>query len=102
MIGIDQGGGFDTVATYAEQLAIPYPVLVDRRQVLSDLFGIEQLPFTIIVDRRGMVAKTIVGRCPSRKWRLKRPAPGSNGAAVVIGVLGGSSRRCGTALGYAR
>ena len=61
VIGIDQGETFDTVASFVAELAIPYPVLIDRRQVLSELLGIRELPFTIIVDRRGMIAKTIVG-----------------------------------------
>lgn len=61
VVGIDQGESTEAVATFAHKFAIPYPVLLDGHQVLSALFLMQQLPFTIIVDVRGGVAKTVLG-----------------------------------------
>jgi peroxiredoxin len=55
----------DKVAAYADQLAIPYPILVGEEDALdvAAKFGVDSpvFPFTVFTDRRGQVVTLYVG-----------------------------------------
>ena len=60
---VDRTGRVD-VAPLAEELALPFPVLLDPRGVVLRVYRVRALPTTFLVDSRGRVARTVVGAMP--------------------------------------
>jgi len=51
----------DTVQDYATSARYPFPILVDPEDVLGQRFGINAIPTTFIVDKRGQLVYQHVG-----------------------------------------
>jgi cytochrome c biogenesis protein CcmG/thiol:disulfide interchange protein DsbE len=66
-VAIDEGGR-DKVQRFVEEFRVPYPVVMPER--LSQVgHGLEGVPTTILLDRRGRVAKTYVGAVRQRDFK---------------------------------
>lgn len=61
IIGANEGESFSEVTKSVADLAIPYIVLVDRRQLLSAVLMISELPFTIVIGPDGGVIDVVIG-----------------------------------------
>lgn len=61
VLGIDQGEAPAVASAFARSLRITYPILADEQQRYGRVYRALGLPTTVIVDRRGVVAKTFDG-----------------------------------------
>jgi thiol-disulfide isomerase/thioredoxin len=59
VIGIAADSDATLVSKFAKQLKITYPLLISGMDVQR--YGVEGLPTTLLVDRRGFVKKKVVG-----------------------------------------
>ena len=53
--------GTETVAKFAKQMGVNYPVLIGKEAVGDAYGGVEFLPTTFIIDRQGKVVERIFG-----------------------------------------
>lgn len=51
----------DTVSRFVAPLGIRYPVLLDPEGATARAYGVQALPITLLLDRRGIVRGKIVG-----------------------------------------
>jgi peroxiredoxin len=51
----------ETAQRFIEPLGIQYPVLLDPEGVTARAYGVQALPITLLLDRRGIVRGKIVG-----------------------------------------
>jgi peroxiredoxin len=61
VLGIDQGESGAAAATFARQLRLEYPILLDEDQRYGRAFSAIGLPTTIVVDKRGHIVRGIDG-----------------------------------------
>lgn len=59
-ISLDQSG-WDVVTPYIRQAKITYPIVVDDGTIANAYGGIQAIPTTFIVDRKGNIVKQHVG-----------------------------------------
>jgi peroxiredoxin len=59
------------VAAFAQQMAMPYPVAVDKRGETTRAYGVVSLPTLVIIDKRGVVRDVSVGYDPGEDGRLE-------------------------------
>ncbi len=53
------------VSTFINNMGVTFPVLLDPRGRIEDMFGITGLPTTLVIDRRGMIRDKVIG---GRAW----------------------------------
>ena len=62
-VSVDQGG-WDAVKPFIERYKINYPVLMYNYQVVMDYGGIQGIPTTFLINRKGEIVEKIVGMRP--------------------------------------
>jgi len=55
VLGINEGEALEIVQTFASELGITYPVLIDKRGNVAAQYRRRGLPLTLIVDRNGVI-----------------------------------------------
>jgi len=58
ILGVNLDGDAGRADTIARSLGLTFPTLVDTQQAVGRLFEVENLPFTVLVDRDGVVRAT--------------------------------------------
>jgi peroxiredoxin len=58
IIGVNLDGDAGRAESIARSLGLTFPTLVDARQSVGRLYDVEKLPFTVLVDRDGVVRAT--------------------------------------------
>lgn len=66
-VSIDAGGK-EAVASFAQELKLTFPILLDPGMKVMDRFGVRALPTTYLIDHRGKIASVDVG---PRDWTAK-------------------------------
>jgi peroxiredoxin len=61
VLGVDEGESAPRVSAFARSLEIHYPILLDGDQRYGRAYEALGMPTTIIVDRRGLVARGFDG-----------------------------------------
>ena len=61
VLGVNQAESVETIATYAGDHGLTYPLLVDQEMTINHLYGILNLPTTIFIDANGIVREVLVG-----------------------------------------
>ncbi len=61
ILGINQGEPASTVTEFAVSYGLTYPLLVDEDSAVNMTYGVNSLPTTIFVDRKGVVREVFVG-----------------------------------------
>jgi len=46
------------IRKYAKEAEVPYPILIDRKNVVADRFGAETTPHIYVIDAKGVVRYT--------------------------------------------
>jgi len=65
-IGLDMEGAA-VLGPFARHYNINYPIVVGTREVVTDYGGIEGVPTTFFVDRKGFIANRVIGFVPSNR-----------------------------------
>ena len=63
--------GPDRVRSFAEEAGATYPVLVDRENILGELFGFKVVPNVFIVDEAGVLRYQYVGGFSIKKPEVR-------------------------------
>jgi len=63
-VSVDQSG-WDAVKPFMDRYKINYPVLMYNRQVIIDYGGIQGIPTTFFINRKGEIVEKIVGMRPN-------------------------------------
>jgi len=58
ILGVNLDGDAGRAESIARSLGLTFPTLVDTRQSVGRLYDIEKLPFTVLLDRDGVVRAT--------------------------------------------
>jgi len=58
ILGVNLDGDAGRAESIARSLGLTFPTLVDARQAVGRLYEVEKLPFTVLVDRDGVVRAT--------------------------------------------
>jgi peroxiredoxin len=59
--GADFGGTLGEVPGFVRDNALTFTVLLDPHRSLQDLYGLDGLPTTFVIDRRGRVVRRVLG-----------------------------------------
>ena len=79
--------GEETIAKFAQQMGVNYPVLIGKEAVGDAYGGVEFLPTTFIIDRQGKVVDRVfglVGRSEFEDDIKKALGPGAQANAVPV------------------
>lgn len=60
-LGINQGESVQTVTEFGLSYGLTYPLLVDEDNTVNRTYGINGLPTTVFIDRKGVVRELFVG-----------------------------------------
>ena len=58
ILGVNLDGDAVRAGSIARSLGLTFPTLVDTRQTVGRLYEVEKLPFTVLLDRDGVVRAT--------------------------------------------
>jgi cytochrome c biogenesis protein CcmG/thiol:disulfide interchange protein DsbE len=61
ILGLNQAESAETMAAYARDHGLTYPLLVDRDMKVNNLYGVLNLPTTVFIDRNGIVHEVLIG-----------------------------------------
>ena len=61
VLAVNVGQKKETVRTFAAELGVSYPLLVDSDEKGARLFGVTDIPRTYVIDRKGIVRYRILG-----------------------------------------
>jgi peroxiredoxin len=61
LLGVNQGETAPVITTFAAEVGITYPMLVDADSAVNQTYGIRALPTTIFVDADGVVREVYSG-----------------------------------------
>ena len=61
VIAVNVGQQKDVAEAFVTKLKLSYPVVLDTNSVISKKYGVKAVPFTFIIDRKGIVRKRILG-----------------------------------------
>jgi peroxiredoxin len=59
-VSLDRGG-WNQVKPFVQKMNIPYPVVMDDGKLVEQYGGIDAIPTTFIVDRKGNIVKKHIG-----------------------------------------
>ncbi|NOZ70922.1 MAG: TlpA family protein disulfide reductase, partial [Chloroflexi bacterium] len=62
VLGVNQGESATVVRDFLQQLDLTFPVVLDQRLQVSQLYHINSLPTTFFIDRNGMIRDQVVGQ----------------------------------------
>ncbi len=65
VIAVNVGQQKDVAEAFVTKLKLSYPVVLDTNSVISKKYGVKAVPFTFIIDRKGIVRKRILGEAGS-------------------------------------
>jgi peroxiredoxin len=55
VLGVNVEGAFGPAQELATRTGVTFPVLVDENQTVSELYDLESMPSSVVVDRDGVV-----------------------------------------------
>jgi cytochrome c biogenesis protein CcmG, thiol:disulfide interchange protein DsbE len=61
VLAINVGQSKSAAETFATRLHLTYPVLLDTNSATSERYGVKAVPFTFVVDKKGIITKRILG-----------------------------------------
>jgi peroxiredoxin len=56
VLGVNVEGKRDKAMKIAKKVNVSFPLLIDQEQQVSEAYGVDAMPFTVLVDRDGRVA----------------------------------------------
>lgn len=62
VLGVNQGESATVVRDFLQQLDLTFPVVLDQRLQVSQLYHINSLPTTFFIDRNGIIRDQVVGQ----------------------------------------
>ncbi|MBO7744241.1 redoxin domain-containing protein [Paenibacillus sp. MWE-103] len=61
VIGVNIGQSRGTVAAFAKAKGLSFPLVIDAAGTMTDLYRIQALPTTVLIDANGRVSKIVSG-----------------------------------------
>lgn len=71
MLGVNMGDSKDQIQTFAADLGISYPVLLDELSITAKRYGVFAVPTSFVVDREGIVRDKILGEARTETFENK-------------------------------
>ena len=65
VLAVNVGQKKDVAEAFVTNLKITYPVLLDPDSAITKQYGVKAVPFTLIIDRKGITRKRILGEAGS-------------------------------------
>ena len=65
VVAVNVGQQKDVAEAFVKKLKLSYPVVLDTNSAISKKYGVKAVPFTLIIDRKGVVRKRILGEAGS-------------------------------------
>ena len=67
ILGVDDQERKETVSDFLERNPLPYPVLLDLDSRVSRAYGVDYLPMSVLIDRRGVLRAMFPGQSSQAK-----------------------------------
>jgi len=67
LLGVDDQERKETVSEFLERNPLPYPVLLDPDSRVSRAYGVDYLPMSVLIDRRGVLRAIFPGESSQAK-----------------------------------
>lgn len=67
VLGVNVEGKRDKAMKIARKVNVSFPLLIDQGQHVSEAYGVDAMPFTVLVDRNGRVAYVHRGYKPGEE-----------------------------------
>ncbi len=61
ILGVNQGESAQTVTDFGLSFGLTYPLLVDQDNSVNRTYGVNSLPTTVFIDRKGVVREVFIG-----------------------------------------
>ena len=61
VLAINVGQSKNAAEAFATRLHISYPVLLDTNSATTERYGVKAVPFTFVVDKKGVITKRVLG-----------------------------------------
>lgn len=61
ILGLNQAESGETMAAFARERGLTYPLLIDADMKVNNLYGVLNLPTTIFIDKNGVVREVLIG-----------------------------------------
>jgi len=61
VLAVNVGQSRDAAAAFMAKLKISYPALLDTNSAITEQYGVKAVPFTFVIDRKGVIRKRILG-----------------------------------------
>jgi peroxiredoxin len=61
VLAVNVGQSRDAAAAFITKLKISYPALLDTNSATAERYGVKAVPFTFVIDRKGIIRKRILG-----------------------------------------
>jgi peroxiredoxin len=61
VLAVNVGQSKNSAEAFATKFHISYPVLLDTNSATTERYGVKAVPFTFVVDRKGVITKRILG-----------------------------------------
>jgi peroxiredoxin len=65
VIAVNVGQQKDIAEAFVTKLKLSYPVVLDTDSSITNKYGVKAVPFTFIIDRKGIIRKRILGEAGS-------------------------------------
>jgi len=75
VVGVNQGEARDTVASFAREFGLSFPIFLDESQSIAGKYGVRAYPTTFIIGRDGVIRNVIVGG-PLTRTAIRREVEG--------------------------
>ena len=103
LLAVDLGDAPDEVKTYAQQMGLSFPLLLDQESNVGDLYGVNSFPRTFFIDSEGVIQKISIGSMAEAEiatgiedllQRARAVKEKAAAAGAVRGVEGWGCRTC--------
>ncbi|PKL84314.1 MAG: TlpA family protein disulfide reductase [Ignavibacteriae bacterium HGW-Ignavibacteriae-3] len=73
ILGINQDSPRSSgkVKSFIKSLGIKYPIGLDPNNEYSDLFNVQSLPFSLLIDKNGIIVSRHIGYLPGDEFKLE-------------------------------
>jgi thiol-disulfide isomerase/thioredoxin len=71
IVGVDQGDSKEAVEAFLRKVPVTYRILMDPHFLVSNWYGFDRLPVTLVIDRAGAVVGSVVGTMQEQEMRAE-------------------------------
>ena len=68
VLAVNAGQSREAAETFGSKLSITYPILLDPGSKITKQYGVKAVPFTFVINKKGIITKRILGETQSESF----------------------------------